>query len=107
MAGKKAREEDSRRRPSAKAIRRELAGLQTDITKARSRRDRAQARLEALEVIAAQLAANLEAAMATEASLAEDAARYEAAEASLAEDAAVAQRAGQAVPGVQVPERVP
>jgi hypothetical protein len=61
-----------------KALRRDLRRLDRDLAKARSRRDQAQARLEALEVLGAQLAADLDAALAAAAWVAEGTAVAEA-----------------------------
>jgi hypothetical protein len=77
LAGRKKRAVD--RRLTARALRRDLRRAEKDLAKARSLRDQAQARLEALEVLAGQLAAELDAAQAAEAWLAEGAAMVEAA----------------------------
>jgi hypothetical protein len=61
-----------------KALRRDLKRLDRDLARARSRRDQAQARLEALEVLGAQLAADLDAAVAAAAWIAEGTAVAEA-----------------------------
>jgi hypothetical protein len=103
LAGKKKGAAD--RRLTAKTLRRDLKRAEKDLAKARSLRDRAQARLEALEVLAGQLAAELDAAQAAEAWLAEGAAMAEAAtEATDAVDASPnAERAGSDTDAPPVP----
>lgn len=54
----------ARREGRPKALRRELSDLETELERARRRRDRAQARVEALEAIAEQLTIALTAAEA-------------------------------------------
>jgi hypothetical protein len=49
-----------------KILRRELVDLESDLERARRRRDKAQARLEALEAIAEQLASAIASAQATD-----------------------------------------
>ena len=64
---KDARPEGSRPgAPRLKTLRRELLDLETDLERARRRRDKAQARLEALEAIAEQLASAIASAAAAE-----------------------------------------
>ena len=50
--------------PRLKELRRELLDLEADLERARRRRDKAQARLEALEAIAEQLASAITSASA-------------------------------------------
>jgi hypothetical protein len=88
LAGKRKRAAD--RKITARALRRDLKRAEKDLAKTRSLRDQAQARLEALEVLTGQLAAELDVAQAAEAWLAEGAAMAEAAtEATDAVDASV------------------
>jgi len=75
-----------------KELRRELVDLESDLERARRRRDKAQARLEALEAIAEQLASSITAAaVADEARLA----RRDAADAAAV---AAGQSSSEAVP---------
>jgi hypothetical protein len=55
MGGKKARDQESRRPLSSRAIRKRLNAMEVDLEKARAKRDRAQAGLEALELAATEL----------------------------------------------------
>ena len=55
MGGRKAREQESRAPLSSRAIRKRLNAMAVDLEKARAKRDRAQAGLEALELAATEL----------------------------------------------------
>lgn len=81
----------------AKELRRELRDLEVDLEHARVRRDKAQARLEALEAIAEQLGGALAAAMATDA--ARDARRHAADAAAQAVSAPAADADADAATG--------